>query len=549
MSVPSSRRFRFGRSTEEARAGETLLEALARRGWPSLVRSVRYHRPRGPVCGTGVCAGCLVRVNGRPNVRACRYRVEDGDRVRTENAWPGPRFDLLGVLDLVLPRGIDTVHGFRRPAWATRLYQKVVRRLAGYGAVPDPAVARARPGTRTWSVETVVIGAGAAGRAVAAELAQRGRRPLVLERERPRASPGIEGADLVEGTTATFLAPPEAGSATGFTVLGFDDEGRGIRVRASSVVVASGGYDAGLLFEGSDRPGIVTGDLVLAGLGLPFGPTVVVGGGPRARKVVERLGEEVRAVVGFDAIDPEVAGAAAELGVPLYPRTRVVRAIGRRRIRAVELARRDGTGRFRLPCASVVLAHRRLPNAQLLFQAGVPRVWRDPPGAYYPDLEPAGRTPVEGLFAAGSAASPRGGADLDPRDVATAVLGAPPRPAAPGPVERTRGELLAYYRELLREPRRDKWVLCPCEDVLLDEVEAAHARGYRGLEVIKRYTSAGTGLCQGRFCLPEAILVLALLEGRTPPEVGFITQRPPLVPTALGALAELAEAAPPEAGS
>jgi sarcosine oxidase subunit beta len=77
--------------------------------------------------------------------------------------------------------------------------------------------------------------------------------------------------------------------------------------------------------------------------------------------------------------------------------------------------------------------------------------------------------------------------------------------------------------------------------VLLDEVLEATERGYRGIEVLKRYTGLGTGLCQGRYCLPDALLVLAIRERRTPSEVGYITQRPPVVPTALGAFAGLPE--------
>jgi sarcosine oxidase subunit beta len=101
-------------------------------------------------------------------------------------------------------------------------------------------------------------------------------------------------------------------------------------------------------------------------------------------------------------------------------------------------------------------------------------------------------------------------------------------------------ELEGYYRELLGPGRaRGKWVACPCEDVLLDEVEEASRRGYRGIEVVKRYTGLGTGLCQGRYCLPDALLLLSLFESRPPPEVGFITQRPPVVPSRLGAWAAL----------
>ncbi|HEY6238197.1 MAG TPA: (2Fe-2S)-binding protein, partial [Thermoplasmata archaeon] len=111
----------------------------------------------------------------------------------------------------------------------------------------------------------------------------------------------------------------------------------------------------------------------------------------------------------------------------------------------------------------------------------------------------------------------------------------PPRVPVDGP-----GELEGYYRELLHGPRsRDKWIVCPCEDVLLTEIEDASRRGFRGIEVVKRLTGVGTGLCQGRYCLPDALLLLSEFEGRPPAEVGYITQRPPVFPTPLEALSAL----------
>ena len=86
-----------------------------------------------------------------------------------------------------------------------------------------------------------------------------------------------------------------------------------------------------------------------------------------------------------------------------------------------------------------------------------------------------------------------------------------------------------------------KALVCPCEDVLLEDLEDASKAGFRGIEVLKRYTGVGTGLCQGRYCLPDALLLLAHLEGRPAPEVGYIRQRPPLVPTPLSALAAVHE--------
>jgi len=558
MDPASTVRFRYRRSAEGARAGEPLLSALARRGWPSLSRSVRYHRPRGPFCGVGDCTGCLVRVNGVPNVRACRHPLAEGDRVQPENSWPSPRFDLLGVLDALLPKGVDTVHGLRRPAWAAALYQRVGRRLAGFGRPPDRSAARPVEPPRTIEREVAIVGAGRSGRAVAEALLRRGTRPVLLERLLATGAPGAvgEGAselDVLHGVTAAVLPPSPVAGPPGSdgrrALLGFDRSGRGVVVRARTVVLATGGYDGGLLFEGSDRPGVVTGDLALSGLGLPLGEAVVFGGGGRARQVVERLGQGVRAVVALGEIDPDLTRAAVDLGVPLYPRSRLVRALGRGHVSALELARRDGGGTFRLPCRSVVLAHRRLPNAQLAFQAGAGRRWYGAPGTYFPEVDAAGGTGVPGIYVVGSAARPPQVVAPGPEEVTSAILGDAPPAAVPAPAPPSPGEMVPYYRELLREPRHGKWVICPCEDVLLDELEKATARGYRGLEVVMRYTGVGTGLCQGRYCLPEALSVLAVLEDRLPPEVGHVTQRPPLVPTPLGALAGLSGEFVPEAPS
>ena len=38
-----------------------------------------------------------------------------------------------------------------------------------------------------------------------------------------------------------------------------------------------------------------------------------------------------------------------------------------------------------------------------------------------------------------------------------------------------------------------KSVLCPCEDVTLEDVHHAIEKGYRDIESIKRYTGFGTG--------------------------------------------------------
>jgi sarcosine oxidase, subunit alpha len=550
MERPPPVKVRFRGRIRTADPNEPLSHVLGKGPFSILQRSIRYHRPRAPFCGVGYCTQCLVRVNDAPNVRSCRYLPKEGDVIETENAWPRPGFDLLGALDWIFPKGIDTVHGFRRPVFLTPLYHRVVRRLAGYGELPRHPPERppssVGPPTPT---DVLVVGAGRAGRAAAERLEEHGVSTIVIERERA-ALPLASLRAVHVGTTAVFLSRRSAGERSSFGAIVVPEGRPALAIIARAVILSPGGYDASLFFAGNDRPGVVVADQAeragpVAGP-RPFRRALLFGGGPRAAEMLRRFGESVEAVASFGSIDPEVTLRASELGIPLYPRTILLRADGRARVRSVRLRSRGGETTFSLSVDAVVLAHRRLPNAQLFFQLGARMHWEPSIGHYLPDLSDTLETTVPGLFAAGEAAGfpPDGTAAESGTAAANAAAGRPGAPAPPRPPSRSvrAHELEAYYREFLRfRPSWSKCIVCPCEDVLMDEVEEAHRLGYRGIEVIKRFTGAGTGLCQGRYCIPDALLLLALLEGRPANEVGYITQRPPVVPTPLSALAALPE--------
>jgi sarcosine oxidase subunit alpha len=483
-------------------------------------------------------------VNGRPNVRACRYVPVDGDRVTTENAWPSRRFDLLASLDVLFPAGIDTLHGFRRPAFATGLYHRVVRRLAGYGKAPtaESAASLVSP-PEVREVDLVIVGGGRSGRAAATALVAAGVHPLVLDRRLDVAP--IPGAVVLGSTTAAFLPPPGEGTRSPFELLGYTEPARGVLVRARRVVVATGSYDGSLLFESNDRPGILTGDgalsLARSERAPRFHRAVVFGAGERAHAIVERFSERVTAVVAPGDIPPALVRSASDAGIALYPRSLLRSARGRSRLRSIQVEARGQGSPSSIECDALILSHRRLPNGQLFFQAGARMTWRAGTGGYYPAVGEDGATSVSGLWAIGSASGALGAGSVGSGERLASALTGGSVPFAP--LERVRSdganELEGYYRELLRAPRTGRWIACPCEDVLLQEVEQATRAGYRGIEVVKRYTGLGTGLCQGRYCLPDALLLLSIAEHRVPAEVGYITQRPPVLPTPIAALAAL----------
>ena len=515
-------------------------------------RSTRFHRPRAPFCGIGYCTNCIVRTPGRIHDRDCLSGFRTPDALPLSRGWPSVRFDLGGLLDLVFPRGIDILHGLRRPAWAIPLYQKVVRRLSGYGRPSrgGPLSPAPLPPPTLTEVDVTVVGGGVGGIATAEELRSQGVESVLVLDRGARTDATDPDPGLVSGMTAIFLPPPEKEAARPFTVLASrEEDGRAQVVRSRRVVVATGGYDASLLFAGNDRPGVMTADgaFAFASAGhRPFQHAVVFGSGPRALSVLERFEGAVSALVAPGDIGPEVTRVAADRGVALYPRSLLVEARGRRWVRSVLLRTRGKGAPLTLRADAVVLAHRRIPHPQLFFQAGARMRWSADTGAYYPETDASGATSVAGLYAVGEARGPVSveGTTDHARAAARAIALAEPPAAAPmedAPAA-TAHPLEGYYRELLPEMEDgwSKWVACPCEDVLLHEVVQAHRLGYRGIEVIKRYTGLGTGLCQGRYCLPDALLLLSILEGRPPSAVGFITQRPPVVPTRLDTLASLA---------
>jgi sarcosine oxidase subunit beta len=95
-----------------------------------------------------------------------------------------------------------------------------------------------------------------------------------------------------------------------------------------------------------------------------------------------------------------------------------------------------------------------------------------------------------------------------------------------------------------------KALVCPCEDVTVEDVRHAVKKGYRDIESVKRYTGFGTGICQGKSCLTAVAQVLAQEAKGSPSTILPFTPRPPLYPTEMSLLATapVDESRPPVGG-
>lgn len=261
---------RIADQSVRAFAQESIAAAALASGTRVLSRSLKYHRPRTFFCLEGHCSGCLVRLDGVPNLRACQAPCTPGAEVEGQNAFPSAEVDLLGAVDFLFSRGLDHHTLMTGSSVLNKLANKVVRQLSGLGKLPEHA-ATELPEVAERTVDVCVIGGGPAGLAAALACANRGRTTLLVDDQlRPggslRADPRA-GRNVAETTWATTQ---QAGASVlaRATAIGFfpeDDGGvlaiaapdRLYRVHARAWIWATGGYAVNLPFQENDRPGVI----------------------------------------------------------------------------------------------------------------------------------------------------------------------------------------------------------------------------------------------------------------------------------------------------
>lgn len=389
---------RLGLRRVEAYEGETVGAALHAAGERVLMRSIKYHRPRGLFCNAGKCASCLMRIDGTPNVRACVTPVRDGMKIEHQNAFPTARRDFFGIIDKVYRRNLDMHEKFTRPRPLAVAFNAIARRMAGFGRIPDLRPLR-KPAIRRESVDVLVVGGGPAGLAAAAAAAEGAATVLLVdESDRPGGTlllhPGgaAQAADLaariaerggrvldrsvavgvyLTDGTGNMLPPP------GLVAIMTPE--RMVEVRAKALVVASGYHETPPLLPGNDLPGVMGTRAALVLLhrhGMRPGERVAfAGAGPLTARAREDL-----AKAGCALVD----GAVSEV----WGGTRVEGAIVAGEKRELDL---------------VLAAGDETPRIELLQQAGARLDARG--FAPAPALDGCA-TSVTGVFAAGSVAAP-----------------------------------------------------------------------------------------------------------------------------------------------
>ncbi|MCK8603542.1 2Fe-2S iron-sulfur cluster-binding protein [Desulfoferrobacter suflitae] len=555
--------------------GDTVATLLYANGTRIFSRSLKYHRPRGLYSLDGQSSNTYVDVDDIPNVCAENTFVGNGMRVEPQNVLGTPEHDWMAFMDKLswaMPAGFYYTI-FHKPARLWPIAVRHIRKTAGLGSLSPDVELRGRFDQIYPAADVCIIGAGPAGMSAALAAAAQKLRVILLE-SRPwlggyfdyrtrNHKPGmplyLRGRQLADQLEQApniriFKHTAVIGCYSNNLITAFQRGSeadcfaeRYVQIRAESVVVATGCIERPLLFENNDRPGIMqigcahrlartwgvlAGEQAVFSIGHDLGIEAAID--------LHDLGLSIACVadVREDGCDPALPPQLEARNIPFYPGWVAAKAHGRKVLKKVTLTNLSGVCKQQFDCDTLVASAGLTPVTGPLALAGARLEYDAHTGYFLPTgipqkMHAAGRmlgledpTAIE---LSGRLAGLRAVADCG-MAVGATISGVEEELAKlPGPA---RGS-----KFVVAPVEGKKTFVCFDEDVTIQNIDQAMRLGFDVTELIKRFTSAGTGPGQGGIAGHNLPLYVALTHRSPDLHPRPTTVRPPLVPTLLATYA------------
>lgn len=559
--------FSFDGQSYSGFQGDTLASALMANDVRLLARSFKYHRPRGILTAGSEEPNALVTTGTgaaqTPNVRATMLEIFNGLTARSQNRWPSLAHDFLAVNDLLSPL-LSAGFYYKTFIWPRvfweRLYEPVIRRAAGLGALSGLHDS-ARYDKAYGFCDLLIIGGGPAG-LMAALTAARAGAEVILADENPRFGgrllseveevAGKPGHEWAAEITTELQAMANVRLMRRTTISGAYDQGTygalqrvGLhradsgdapletfwRIVAKRTVLAAGALERPIAFRNNDRPGIMTAAAVRAYVNrwgvAPGGEVAIFCNNDNAHRTARDLvaaGVTVAALIDTRP-DAEVSG-----DFPVLTGAEVIDSRGRHGLREIRVRHQGGERVIQADCLAVSGGWN--PSLHLTCHMNGRPIWNDKIATFVP--APGA---VPGLDAAGAAAgvfSTRGAlkSGFYRTKLALESLGLK-TPSMRVPKAEDAGYSLSPFWAV---PGKGRAWLDFQNDVTVKDVTLAAQENFRSVEHMKRYTTLGMATDQGKISNVTALAVLADVTGRSIPETGTTTFRPPYVPVSIAAM-------------
>jgi methylglutamate dehydrogenase subunit C len=574
--------FRFDGKNYTGFRGDTLASALLAEGVRLVGRSFKYHRPRGILTAGPEEPNALVELRSgarrEPNTRATVAELFNGLEALSQNRWPSLRFDLGAFNSLLSPLLIAGFYykTFMWPAalWE-KLYEPAIRRAAGLGrasTAPDPdSYEKAHA-----FCDVLVVGGGPGAMAAALTAGRSGARVILCDEDfllggrlngDRREIDGRSGHTWAREVEEELADLPDVRILSRTTVFGAYDDGlsgfrtfgavervsdhlpappphlprqRFWKIVAKRVVLAAGAIERPIVFGGNDRPGVIMASAArtyVNRFGVAPGRCVAVftttDDGWKSAFDLSRSHVEVTAVI--DArreVSSTMLAQAKRVGLRTLCGAEVVDTHGGRALTKITV--RDQSGHLEsLVADTLAVSGGWNPNVALSTHLGGHPRWSDHIFAFVPGNLPRGMSVVGA--AAGCFSLTK---TLNEGVVAGAEAAVASGFRVPNPQQwRADDEDTGVTPLWCVSESYSKAFVDFQNDVTRADVALAVREGFHSVELLKRYTTLGMATDQGKTSNLNGHAIVASLTGRTIPEAGTTTSRPPYTPVALGAFA------------
>ena len=534
--------------------GDTLASALLANGVTLTARSFKYHRPRG-VFGAGVEEPAtmveLLSEDASGNRPATTVLLKDGLQAKSVNCWPSPDFDLGAATQLIarfIPAGFY-YKTFKWPDW--RIFEPAIRRAAGLAAAPAREPTTGHFESRTAHADVLIAGAGPAGLMAALTAGRAGKRVFLADEGTEAGGALLSRNEIIDGkpamewvaaTVADLRAMPNVTHLQNSTVWAYREHNllcvnerapnhpavleRNWRVRAKEVIIATGAIERALVFANNDRPGVMLASAIQTYVNhyavLPGQRAVFFTNNDSAYSAAADFaaaGGAVAAIVDSRAV---VSGNVLEQikGIKVHLGSLITNVIGYKQVKAVVIQTQNESAARTIPCDLIGCSGGWSPTVHLFSQARGTLKFDETLAAFVPD-KPAQNCTCIGAAAGDFCLTAMRGGEGDP------VPDQSPYTIEP------------LWR--VESKSKGKAFLDLQNDVTVEDVHLANREGYSNVEHVKRYTTGGMGLDQGKTGNINIIGTLALQQGTALPDIGTTTFRAPYTPVSFGAINGLRE--------
>jgi sarcosine oxidase subunit alpha len=303
-------------------------------------------------------------------------------------------------------------------------------------------------------------------------------------------------------------------------------------VRAGRVICATGAIERTLVFGNNDRPGVMLASAVQTYVNryaVRLGKRAVIFTNNNSAYTVAAdmaaAGIEIAGIVDSRAEVPDAARAAAP-GLDILSGQVITTTFGRRCVKAVTVTPTKGGAERKIACDLVAISGGWNPAVHLWSQSRGTLAYDEALSSFRPD---------EAAQCAASAGAADGLLTLADALHSGAEAGANGSTTPDVPTS----EDLPYAIDPLWRVKHVSGIafLDMQNDVSVDDVHLALREGYDNVEHVKRYTTGGMGIDQGKVGNINIIGTVAMQKGLPIEEVGTTTFRPPYTPISLGSIA------------